>query len=245
MERICLRSFSAVGYEVHLYCYELISNVPQGVVTKDADAILPRHAIFRDDTGGYASFADQFRLHLLERKGGWWFDTDFLAVRLLPEPSDLRFASTWEPEFGQCAINSAIWCKPGDPHVAELRRRCDEVAKEGMGFGGGGPHLLNPYIAEHSLQKNVAKWWEFCPYQWRSTHRMAFHSTREYLKDRIRLAKHFVYQFAGTNYRASYVRPSTRAIHWHSELWRWANMDKNVLYHPLSPYGRAQRSYRD
>jgi hypothetical protein len=244
MEQICLRSFLAHGYEVHLYHYEPIKSVPHGTQQRDASEILPNTAIFRDTAGSLTSFADQFRLHLLERKGGWWFDMDFLSARIMPEPTELRFASTWQFAGGQCAVNSAIWCKPGDPHVVELRRRCDAIiAKGSPSFGSTGPHILNPLIAERALQKNVAPWWEFCPFPWTMTHHMAYCTNIEWLKERARLIKHFTAERIGSLLRPAYVRQGTRAIHWHNEIWRRKGLDRDALYHPRSAYGRAQREF--
>ena len=166
--------------------------MPDGVRSCDAAEIFPHDQIFQRRSGfgagGYAEFSDRFRYHLLYAKGGWWFDMDFAAVRLLPEPTDLRSASTWEFEHGQCAMGAAMWCKPGDPRVAELARRADEIfaRHEEFAFGATGPFLVQSLVAERSLQQNVAPWWEFCPFPWRMQNRMAYQNNMDWAKDRVR-----------------------------------------------------------
>jgi len=111
MERLCLKSFVDVGYDVELYRYDDVEGVPNGVRHCDASDILPRDQIFQRKSGfgagGYAEFADAASC-LLYAKGGWWFDMDFAAIRLKPEPTDLLIGSTWEFEYSQCAVNAAL-----------------------------------------------------------------------------------------------------------------------------------------
>jgi hypothetical protein len=47
---------------------------------------------------------DRFRYYLLYEKGGWWFDMDFVSIRMKSEPGDLMVASTWEHEWGSAPI---------------------------------------------------------------------------------------------------------------------------------------------
>src|SRR3954467_14258102 len=80
VEQLCLKSFVAKGHNVHLYTYDAIENVPQGVTLQDAAQILPPSQIFRNrrgrGKGSLAGFSDLFRYKLLLDKGGWWVDTD-------------------------------------------------------------------------------------------------------------------------------------------------------------------------
>jgi hypothetical protein len=248
MERLCLRSFVDVGYEVELYRYDDVEGVPDGVRSCDASAILPRDQIFQRRSGfgagGYAEFADRFRYHLLHAKGGWWFDMDFAAIRLKPEPADLLIASTWEFEYGQCAVNAAMWCKPGDPRMAELARRADEIlTQEEYAFGATGPFLVQSLIAERGLEGNVAPWWEFCPFPWRMQNRMAYRTNTDWAKDCVRHVWQLYKQSTRPDFRAGYIRSGTRAVHWHNEIWKAGGHDKDGHYHAWSPYGRLMRRH--
>ena len=45
MEWLCAKSFMANGHEFHLYSYEPIEGVPDGVVLKDACEIVPQSEV--------------------------------------------------------------------------------------------------------------------------------------------------------------------------------------------------------
>lgn len=80
LEHLCISSFLFHGHPVHLYCYGEISNLPQGVICKDANQIIPKDKIFIKN-GSYALFADLFRWKLLLEQGGYYADTDVLCLR--------------------------------------------------------------------------------------------------------------------------------------------------------------------
>ena len=93
MEQMCLRSFLAIGYDAHLYVYGPVEGISR---RRSGDGRLGDFSpdqIFRQGPGygegSYATFSDRFRYYLLLKMGGWWFDLDFEALRLKPEPADL------------------------------------------------------------------------------------------------------------------------------------------------------------
>jgi Glycosyltransferase sugar-binding region containing DXD motif len=247
IEKLCLSSFLRVGYVVHLYAYDDIIGVPSGVIMQEAGTILPRKEVFQYKVGfacgSYAGFSDRFRYHLLEKKGGWYFDMDFVAVRLRELPNDLKFASTWEGKWRECASNCAIWCLPGDPRMVRLREECDVLCSqpEAIRFGDGGPFLVQRIVRELDLQKNVAPYWEFCPFPWRMIERTAFCTSREWLIDRARHGKHRLRELVSSSFRAGYLRSRTRAVHLHNEIWRAKGMSKDARYHPWSFVGHHER----
>jgi len=80
VERLCLHSFLKNGHDVHLFAYEDVQGVPDGVVVLDANEVLPAHEIFTV-RNSYAIFADWFRWELLFEKGGYWVDTDVICLK--------------------------------------------------------------------------------------------------------------------------------------------------------------------
>ena len=73
------------GHPYHLYTYDPIDNVPDGVALQDAGQILPQSLIFRNQNGqgkgSMAAFSDLFRYKLLLDRGGWWVDTDVFCLK--------------------------------------------------------------------------------------------------------------------------------------------------------------------
>ena len=81
MERLSLSSFLKTGHEVHLYSYEEIAGIPNGVILKDAREIIPEKLYDYRTFINNGTFADFFRYRLLLDKGGWWVDTDLVALK--------------------------------------------------------------------------------------------------------------------------------------------------------------------
>jgi hypothetical protein len=249
MEQLCLKSFVDHGYDVHLYAYGDALGVPEGVIVKDASEILGPEYIFKYDKEGfaygtYACFADQFRYHLLYQKGGWWFDMDFVALKRLSAPKDILFASTWEGQWGECALNCAMWCAPGDDRMKWLRDECDSVVKKSdMIHGETGPFLIQRLVRDKNLQNNVAPWWKFCPIPWRMIKRTAYRRNLEWGIDKLRLARQVWRERTRADFRAGYIRQGTAAVHLHNEFWKHAGMDKDIVYHPWSLVGKLQRRH--
>ena len=70
VEELCLSSFLYHGHEVHLYIYDNVKNIPDGVVIKDANDILHKDNIFYTHNNSVAHFADLFRWSLIKQKRG-------------------------------------------------------------------------------------------------------------------------------------------------------------------------------
>lgn len=90
-EQLCISSFIYHKHPFHLYTYNTIKNIPNGVVLKDANEIIPESEIFQYYSGSYAGFADWFRWALLYKRGGFWVDTDVVCVKPFDFDSKLIF----------------------------------------------------------------------------------------------------------------------------------------------------------
>ena len=94
MERLCLTSFIKNGHKFHLYSYNRIKDLPEGVFWQDAEYILPEKQCFKL-YGSYSSFSDTFRYCLMARMQGWWSDLDVVCLRPLEFSSEYAFLSEW------------------------------------------------------------------------------------------------------------------------------------------------------
>ncbi|MFD0798022.1 glycosyltransferase [Maribacter chungangensis] len=97
IERLSLLSFLKNGHEVHLYCYDPIENIPNGVTILDANDIVDNSKIFKAHGESYGAFSDLFRHALLYKKGGCWADTDVICLKPF----------TFEDEATLCAEDMA------------------------------------------------------------------------------------------------------------------------------------------
>ena len=91
LERLCMKSFMDNGHEFHLYVYDELQDIPQGVIVKDANEIVPRTRI--KEFRWFAGFSDFFRYMLLAKKGGWYVDMDVICLRPLDFSSEYVFAA--------------------------------------------------------------------------------------------------------------------------------------------------------
>lgn len=90
LARLSVASFAGQGYEVNLWTYDtgLASQIPPGVKLRDANEVMPQSNVFAysqgEGKGSYAGTADIFRVLLLARHGGWYFDTDVTLLKPIP-----------------------------------------------------------------------------------------------------------------------------------------------------------------
>lgn len=71
-----INSFVSNGCPYHLYTYKKYTNVPEGCIVEDANEIIHEDEFFLGSRGDYASFADYFRIMLINKKDTAWTDTD-------------------------------------------------------------------------------------------------------------------------------------------------------------------------
>lgn len=102
MERLCVKSFMSCGHEFHLYAYEEVEGVPDGVVMCDAAEIVPESevATFRCAQ----QFSDFFRIVLLLKKGGWNTDLD----NCLLWPLDFTTEHVFYRDYDEDTISLAL-----------------------------------------------------------------------------------------------------------------------------------------
>jgi Alpha 1,4-glycosyltransferase conserved region/Glycosyltransferase sugar-binding region containing DXD motif len=174
IEQLSITSFLRNGCEYHLYCYENIKNVPDGVIIRNATEILPASEIFyyssREGRGSVAAFANLFRYKLLLERGGWWVDADVVCLRPFNFEEPIVFAGERGAAGNQ--ITNAIIKLPRGHDVAQ---QCYETARREdrakLVWGKTGPLLLNRIVSENSLQDFVKPPDVFCPlnyWEWES-----------------------------------------------------------------------------
>ena len=151
MEILSLSSFIKNNMEVHLYCYEDIKNVPEGVIVKSGTDILPKEDIFAYQVGpgkgSYSAFSNYFRYKLLHEKGGWWVDTDMVCLQPWNFEDEYVFCSEENYETGLHFPNTgAIKCPAGSKIMKHCYNVCLEQDKQTLEWGTVGPKLLHTAV---------------------------------------------------------------------------------------------------
>lgn len=233
MEQLACASFLQNGHAFHLYVYNEVAGVPEEVVLKDADEIIPANRIFKyKDHDSYAGFANLFRYKLLLEKGGYWVDADVVCLRPFPSAPDYIFAS-------ELVRNSArlMWKRPYQiascviktPIGSEIINYCySETSKSDpakLCWGETGPHLMTAAVLEFQMQSHVRPPYSFCPvnpWQWRQ------------LLSGLGI---------GNSGMGAIARHSPYAVHlWH-EQWRRHRIDKDTTFSSNSIYEQLKRRY--
>jgi hypothetical protein len=207
LERACAQSFLQNGYEFHLYVYDTVANVPDGCVLRDAAEIISADEIFVHQSGvakgSLATFSNLFRFELLLARGGWWMDMDMYCLTA-GLPDDGIVIGRQDPQL----INDAVLRFPAGH--ALLRTAATEARAKGIDADWTeiGPALLTRLLESDPLADAVFPAPVFYPIHFSQFWIVLDPRRTAYALERIRGAA---------------------CLHFWNEMWRRANLDKNIL----------------
>lgn len=100
-EQVCIQSFVKQGFRTKIWSYDNIK--VDGAESCDARLVLPEENLFKykqqfldpefgkgKDYPSLAAFSDAFRWNVVNKFGGWWFDTDVYCLKPAEEFFKLR-----------------------------------------------------------------------------------------------------------------------------------------------------------
>jgi len=224
LERLSLSSFLKHKHEYHLYTYCDVAGVPEGVVIKDANKIVPERDIFYLKSGAgkgsVAPFADLFRYKMLFEMGGWWADTDCVCVR----PFDFTREYVFSSESGGdnnpiVPDNGVIKATSGSEVVDYCYKRSMTLDRNSIQWSETGPKLIASALSEYGLNDYVQHPQAFCPLACQALPYMLVSDASLF------------------NLEGAYT------IHFWNELWRRYRIDKNAAYPAGSLFERLKREY--
>ncbi len=224
MEILSATSFIKNGDEFHLYAYDDIDNVPEGVQIKDANLILPADKIFKyKKHNSYAGFANMFRYKLLLEKGNYWVDTDIISLKKFDHEDDFLFASAKTPRKFLRYGNTVCNCVMKTPKDSIIMEYCYDKASQKdsseISWGETGPELLTKAVKYLQHKSDVAKYDLFCPVHW-------------FQWDKLIKKNPNINLIANSD-----------AVHFWNEMWRRANIDKSGKFPEDSIYEILKRLY--
>ena len=221
MERLSIVSHLKVGHEYHLWTYAPLE-VPEGVILEDGNEILPEPDIFcysgpsEEGGGSVSAFSNWFRYKLLLERGGWWCDTDVVALKPFNFNQEYVIASErprpWredEPSATTCVIKSPA----GSKLMQYCWESCQSIGKD-VSWGVVGPKLLTESVSENHLSDAVVPSWVFCPLDWWQYEEV----------------------FLDTPVGKSY------AVHLWNEMWRRDGIDKDATFDDICLYERLKNA---
>jgi hypothetical protein len=207
LELLCLKSFTAMGHEFHLWLYEpLRQALPAGVTQRPAASILPAAAVFRyqhgnqfgHGKGSLAGFSDLFRYQLLYQEGGWWADMDVTCLK----PLDFQQPYVFRSHDALPAVGNLMKCPPG----SALMKACFEEAQAKVNAESrdwlAPIRILNKHIGQQGLTGYIVD------------------ITNQ---DRWEAVAHYA------QYRQAFPE-KWHAFHWMNEEWRSRGLDKDAAF---------------
>ncbi len=139
MELMCINSFLSYGHVFHLYCYNKIEGLPEKVIVKDANEIMPESEVFKLQEQ-YLPFSDIWRYNLLYKKGGIWVDMDMVCVSDMIDIIDAPFIFSSERTIQRGAYKMSVEYVPnigflkapiGSEFYRDLLEKCEKIQKRG------------------------------------------------------------------------------------------------------------------
>ena len=232
LEQLSIQSFLDYGHEYVLYTYNIIKDMPEGAVLKDANKVIPKKQIFKyKDYDSYAGFADLFRYKLLLEKGGFWVDTDIVCVKPFKFKTDYLVASENIKIDNKNAVKVTN-CVLKAPPNSKIMDYCYHTASKGnpqeLSWGETGPDLVHQAFIKYKMIDYIAHPDVFCPINWWEWNQY-YQSDIEYqLEEKLR--------------DESSVS-SLYAYHFWNEMWRRNNVDKNGNFAKNSIYEKLKKKH--
>jgi len=224
LEQLCLKSFIDNDMEFHLYTYDKIDNIPEGIIIKNGNEILDKSEIFRYNNGSVSAFSNLFRFTLLDKKGGFWVDTDVICVRPFSFEDEIVIMS--EPEhtaYEQTFITSSVIRLPKD---SEITKEAVKIQREHKGkiltgeiTWGSGPLCVKTIVKKFNLEKYVKPWNTICSCSAPHVHTIVIPNRKPHpsIIDNIKD-----------------IPENMVAIHLWNEVLRRSSIDKDQNFHPDS-----------
>ena len=227
MEQLCAKSFVDNGHIYHLYTYGDVKNIPEGVIVKDGNDIVPETDIFTYKNGSLSAFSNYFRFNLLHKKGGYWVDADVLCVKPFKFEQDILFVS--EPIGRNYESSLPTSCIIKLPKNSDITKEAIEMQKEhkklilsGKLEWGSGPKTIKHIINKFELEKYVLSWQTICTCDYQCVISL--------VQPNSGIHNYFPNVIDDVNN----IKDETFCIHLWNENWRKSGLDKNRKYHPKS-----------
>ena len=223
LEQLSLASFVANGHAVHLYAYDDLQGVPDGVTVLDGRAVLPADSIFSFGpdapfgAGSFSAFANLFRYKLLSEQGGWWIDVDMVCLR----PFDIAAPYVFAYEHGTSINCAVLRLEQGSPVARSLYEAAAAKGTD-LNWGDTGAKLFTQKVAEHGLEAYALPSKTFYP-----IHAWAAGTLLEADEDGARYAS----------------MEGAYGVHFWNSILNWAGRDKDEAYPASSIYERLKARY--
>ena len=245
LEQLCMKSFLAHGHPFHLYAYNDIQGVPQGVILKDANQIIPEKTLASYISSRIAEKADWFRWQLLAVKGGWWVDMDTVCLKPYDFPEEIAFS-----QDGVWYANGMLKFPANHPLVVGMAFYAERFYRVAPWDGYNLYSRMKHYRRMLRLHLSLdAGHWGIIAGPTRFTKAVRYFDLADYAKEYDVLigAESNTWE----NCRQLFESPSnglpwsesSHSVHFWNQALSDGNIDKNADYPPDSPYEILKKRY--
>jgi len=138
MECLTIKLLQKHGHQVHLWAYQDIANVPEGVIIRNASEILSEESIFRftgtplsaipnGGIGSLSHWSDRFQMRLLELEGGIYTQLDVAYLQSLNFRNDYLFVPHVPGENSRRGVAAFLMkCPKGSSFTSECFKELEK-----------------------------------------------------------------------------------------------------------------------
>jgi hypothetical protein len=245
MHRTAVKSFLKHGHTYHLYTYGGVKNVPEGVILKDANEIIPEDQYFttenKDFKGIHAAFSDLFRYQLLYLRGGWWVDTDVVCLRPFDMDQQKVICSVYHGDEDKVRASTFVLkFPPNDPFLKKAWTLSLEKVRGMDQYEEVGPMLMRKLVEEEKESGSLAPYHYFSPVSWYNTYNSIVfkqaslvHTLKMLLRPVLKpkLAK------------AMHLHKDSFGVHLWGEMWRGAGINANERFAQKCLFEQLKKQY--
>jgi hypothetical protein len=154
-EAACIASFLAEGYDITVFSYDRIENLPAGARLGDASAITEASNAQRFIIKGrpnLSHFSDLFRYALFRQTDHVWVDLDMLLLR----PFDLPgYGQILAREDATTLCGAIMRLDRAHPALPTLIERTEALRDKEMVWGATGPRLLTAVFGRQAVMRDA------------------------------------------------------------------------------------------
>ena len=232
MEQLAMKSFIDNGLEYHLYTYDNVPNVPDGVIIKDGNEILDKSEIFRYKNGSVSAFSNLFRFTMLYKKGGYWVDTDLACIKPFRFNTDYVVITEPSRDYKHAIITSCFMKLPKGSEAAKVGMVIQRIQKQQILNGtlqwGSGPQTMQQVVKRCKLEEYILPWYTVCSCNWTSM--------QSIVDTKYKCPSIVINDFDN-------LPDGMVGIHFWNEVWRRNGLDKNADFDKKSIYERLKAKH--
>ena len=234
LEKLSIKSFIDNGHKYHLYVYDKVEGIPEGVEIKDANEILHKAHIFRYKNGSISAFTNIFRFVLLYKRGGYWVDTDLICLKKLPfKEKDIIFASEPFKDYKTTTPTSSLLKIPinhkiGLAGIIILNELKKAILDGRMGWGAG-PTTVKLLVNNYNLKNNILHWNVICSCCCEDYRSIFYPNEKDFDKNVIKSLNN--------------IPKNMYCIHLWNEMLRQGGIDKNGSFDEKSLFEQLKKKY--